>query len=1137
MDFGNHRRLAGPAHLEKTLDAIISDFGSRAKAKLSNAAVSGAPEDQLRAPLEGLIYDLGEFLGLPRKQIAAVGETSLADLKTRPDYAVTLNAALVGFIEVKAPGKGADPRRFADRHDREQWDKLQTLPNLIYTDGNAFSLWRNGDLEGKILTLDGDIETAGAKLTAPAGLPGLFADFFQWQPQPPKSAPALAELTARLCRLLREEVTEQLARGSGPLTNLATDWRKLLFPSASNEAFADGYAQAVTFGLLMARARRISLSGGLDRVAGELRQTNTLIGTALRLLTDDAENQKTLKTSLATLTRVLDAVHWDAISKGDPETWLYFYETFLTTYDSGLRRKTGSYYTPPEVVLSMVRLVDEALKSGAYFGLTEGLASPDVTVADPATGTGTYLLGVLRRIAETTAADQGPGAVPGVIEAAIPRLIGFELQLGPFAVAQLRLLAELQELVGDAFASRSAAPLRLFVTDTLGNPFVEDEYIPQILMPLGESRRQANRIKRQERITVVIGNPPYKDKAKGLGGWIEQGSANRPGQPVPLTDWMPPPEWNVGAHAKHLRNLYVYFWRWAAWKVFGDGDPADVQGRERDQTGIVCFITAAGFLNGPGFQKMRADLRAEADEIWVIDCSPEGHQPPIRSRIFQGVQQPVCIVMALRKRRAASTQPARVRYRTLDGKTREDKFAAFAGISLEDDGWAACPDEPRAPFLPKASGAWGDFVPLEDLFTYNGSGVMPGRVWVIAPDRQSLEARWDALVRERDAAKKEALFHPHLRNGKPGDKHLNKELKSGLYGHEFRANTVASDTGNCIAPARYGFQSFNRQWIIPDGRVINQPNPTLWETFSNEQVFLTVVHRTSPKKGPGVTFSALVCDLNHYNGRGGRVFPLWADNQAANSNVKGAFLDCLSEQLGTPVGGQQVMAYLAAVIAHPGYTRRFQDDLVQPGLRLPLTRDAALFAEAVTLGEAVIWLHTFGERYADPSNGRPAGPPRLPKGDGPLIPRDGAIPSDPVRMPDRIDYDAAKRRLLVGEGFIDNVPPEVWQYEVSGKQVLAHWFSYRRKDRTRPVIGERRSPSPLEKIQPDRWLAEYTTELLNVLHVLGRLVALEPRQADLLTRISAAPLVNADTLRDAGAFDVTRKARGGRADVRQDALL
>ena len=942
-------------------------------------------------------------------------------------------------------------------------------------------------------------------------------------------------MTARLCRLLREEVTEQLAQGSGPLTGLAIDWSKLLFPNATNETFADGYAQAVTFGLLMARARGITLSDGLDRVARELRQTNTLIGAALHLLTEDPNNQEPLKTSLATLTRVLDAVHWDVISKGDPEAWLYFYERFLTTYDSKLRRKTGSYYTPPEVVMSMVRLVDEALKSNAYFGLTEGLASPDVTVADPATGTGTYLLGVLRRIAETTEEDQGPGAVPGVIEAAIPRLIGFEIQLGPFAVAQLRLVAELQELVGDAFAGKSD-PMRLFVTDTLGNPFVEEEHIMQIFMPLGESRRQANRIKRQKRITVVIGNPPYKDKAKGLGGWVENGDGHRS---APLKDWMPLPEWNVGAHVKHLRNLYVYFWRWAVWKVFGDGDPAELKGRDRDQTGIICFITAAGFLNGDGFQKMRADLRAEADEIWIINCSPEGHQPPIRSRIFQGVQQPVCIVMALRKSRTASPQPARVRYRTLDGETREDKFSAFDDISLEDDGWIACPDESRASFLPKASGAWGDFAPVEDLFTYNSSGVMPHRMWVIAPDRQSLEDRWDALVREQNPTRKETLFHATFRNGKLSDKYVNKPLKSGLYGHEFRANPVATDQGKCIAPARYGLRSFDRQWIIPDGRVINDSRPTLWENFSDKQVFLTVLHQSSPSGGPGVTFTASVCDIDHYHGRGGRVFPLWADNQAATSNVKDAFLDCLAGQLGTSVCGQQVMAYLAAVVAHPGYTRRFQDDLVQPGLRLPLIRDAGLFEEAVALGEEVVWLHTFGERYADPSNSRPVGVPRMPKGEGPLIPRDGAIPSDPNRMPDRIDYDAEKRRLLVGEGYIGSVPPEVWQYEVSGKQVLVHWFSYRKKDRTRPVIGEKRPPSPLEKIQPDRWLAEYTTELLNVLHVLGRLVALEDRQADLLTRICDGPLINADTLRTAGAFDVKRKGKGkgGKADARQRSLL
>ena len=768
-----------------------------------------------------------------------------------------------------------------------------------------------------------------------------------------------------------------------------------------------------------------------------------------------------------------------------------------------------------------------------------------MTVADPATGTGTFLLGVLRRIAQTTAADQGPGAVPAVVEAAVSRLIGFEMQFGPFAVAQLRILAELRSLLDDPDAAPAA---RLFVTDTLGNPYAEEEYLPQILLPLGESRRRANAIKRQEKITVVIGNPPYKEKAKGLGGWIESGSTGNE-IAAPLRRWMPPAEWNVGAHAKHLRNLYVYFWRWATWKVFGDGGrtrteghtpggigdggPSRTEGRPPDRRGIVSFITVAGFLNGPGFQKMRAELRRDADEIWIIDCSPEGHQPEVPTRIFQGVQQPVCIVMALRCTDACSPVPARVWYRALPPGHRTDKFAALDRIALDDDGWTDCPSDARASFFPRSVGAWAEFASLEDLFIYDGSGVMPGRTWVIAPDRDTLERRWEALQSETDAGKKGALFHPHLQ----GDKHIHKSLRRGLRGHEFRAGPVASDTGAVIRPARYGHRSFDRQWIIPDGRLINRPNPTLWETHSNRQVYMTALHRTAPSAGPAVTFSAAIPDLDHYNGRGGRVFPLWGDRQQRKPNLKAGLLREVAEALGIAVSALDLMAYFAAVAAHPAYTARFRSDLVQPGLRLPVTADASLFAEAVEVGQEIIWLHCFGERFADPGAGRPAGPPRMAEDKRPVIPKEGAIPTRPDRFPDRIDHDAATRRLKVGDGFIANVPPAVWEYEVSGKQVLVQWFSYRRRDRSRPIIGDRRPPSALERIQPDGWLAEYTTELMNVLHVLGRLVALERRQADLLRRIYDGPLLSADDLRASGAFDASGTVPRTRPDERQGTLI
>jgi hypothetical protein len=1084
-----------------SLASVVSAFGAAAKAKLANPVVSGEPEDQLRAPLEHLLTDLAELCGIARDAITLVGESSLADLKTRPDYAVAVRGALVGFIELKAPGKGADPRRYQG-HDKAQWGKLQSLPNLLYTDGNAFSLWRSGEAAGLVVRLDGDVESSGAALSAPAALLSIVQDFLQWQPVPPRTAKQLAEMSARLCRLLRDEVTEQMEQGSAPLTALATDWRKLLFPEATDAQFADGYAQTVVFGMLMARARGIELSGGLDQVSKKLGTTSSLIGTALRVLTDDAAGQATLKTSLDTLTRVLDAVHWPAISGGNADAWLYFYEDFLEVYDNRLRKLTGSYYTPPEVVSAMVRLVDEALRSPQRFGLHAGFAAPEVTVADPALGTGTFLLGVLRSIAKSVEADQGPGAVAAAVRAAAARLIGFEIQLGPFAVAQLRLLAELTELAGG-----NAPPLlRTFVTDTLGNPYVEEEWLPSFMGPIAESRRQANQIKQQERITVVIGNPPYKEKAKGRGGWVESGN-EAAGQAGPLADWMPPADWGVGAHSKHLRNLYVYFWRWATWKVF-DQEPAT-------SNGVVCFITVAGFLNGPGFEKMRDYLRRTADEVWVVDCSPEGHQPEVNTRIFQGVQQPVCIVLASRSARTGHDQPAHVRFRSLPAGHREKKFVALGEITLEDDGWVDCPTEWRAPFLPASGGSWAMFPALEDLFVYNGSGVMPGRTWVIAPDAESLRRRWNALA-AAPADRKDNLFHPHLVAGKPGDRHVLRAVSNPLPGFPERPLPVAQDPDGYVPAIRYAFRSFDRQWISPDNRLINRPNPTLWEIRSDRQLFLTAPSDRSPSVGPALSFTALVPDMHHYNGRGGRTFPLWRDRNATMPNVPPGLVEYLSQRFTIAVDAEDVMAYIAAVAAHPGFTSRFQADLTTPGLRIPIIADPELFAEAVRLGRTVVWLHTFGERFADPGDGRPAAPPRLQAAQGPRIPVDGAIPES--SLPEAMEYDPGTRRLHIGGGYVENVPREVWEYEVSGKHVLRQWFSYRRANRERPIIGDRRPPSPLGDIQPDAWLAEYTTELLNVLHVLAWLVQLEPGQADLLDRICANEMISVDELTAAGAI-------------------
>jgi hypothetical protein len=364
-----------------------------------------------------------------------------------------------------------------------------------------------------------------------------------------------------------------------------------------------------------------------------------------------------------------------------------------------------------------------------------------------------------------------------------------------------------------------------------------------------------------------------------------------------------------------------------------------------------------------------------------------------------------------------------------------------------------------------------------------------------------------------------------MRNGIPADRQVGSVVKESIPGYRPNLTPLTKEKGVCLEPVQLGFRSFNRQWIIPDIRVITQPNAELWGSRSDHQIYLTAPTDVSPTSGPALTFTALVPDKHHYNGRGGRAFPLWRDQKATVPNMPQNLLVYLSLRYGGPIMPDDLMAYIAATAAHPAFVKRFRNDLSTPGVRIPIPADAATFREAVELGRTVIWLHTFGERMADPNNGRPAQPPRLPDTRAPRLPATGEIPQDPSLMPDTINYDASKKRLLIGTGYVEPVEPGVWNYEVSGKQVLSQWFSYRKANRERPLIGDRRPPSPLCGIQPDYWLAEYTTELINVLNVLGMLVDLEPVQAKLLETICTGPTISTEELNAVGAFAASAKSK------------
>ena len=466
----------------------------------------------------------------------------------------------------------------------------------------------------------------------------------------------------------------------------------------------------------------------------------------------------------------------------------------------------------------------------------------------------------------------------------------------------------------------------------------------------------------------------------------------------------------MGVHAHKLSNLYIYFWRWASWKVFG-GDPVLPNTPTSPRKGIICFITMTGFINGPGFQKMRADLRRDADEIWVINCSPEGMQPPVANAVFTQIINPVCIMLAVRLPKHNDTVPAKVYYRSLPRTSREEKFNILSQVKLGDSGWELCDDDWRAPFLPRIKGAWAKFPSLESIFNFNGLGVTPHRVWVIAPDQDSLLARWRKLIQAKTSQAKSEFFLDTR------DRKVSKKVKKHLYNFPHSMTCLADEKQDCLQAIPYSFRSFDRQFLIPDNRVLDCARPPLWNSYSDQQIFLTSLERFSPEHGPAVSYCSFIPDLHHYKGSfGGRVFPLWADAEASKTNIKHEFLDKLSKIYRRAVTAPEVMAYIAAVAAHPAYTARFKEDLQLPGLRIPITRSESSFNAAVELGKTVIWLHCFGERFADSAAGRPPSAPRLPRDKAPRHSGERPIPDTAAGFPDQIDYLPAKQWLLVGDG-------------------------------------------------------------------------------------------------------------------------
>ena len=1085
--------------------AVLRAFAD-AVAKKTATPFAASAEEQLRGPFEVLLAAAAAEFGI---DAACTGEAALPSRLGRPDFAVSAGGALVGYVELKAPGSGADSRRFRGRN-WQQFKRFSAIPNILYGDGNEWALYRGGERVGRLVGLAGDVVEDGAGAVGEQDatrLAQLLRDFLSWEPILPRTArgridlKAFAALLAPICRLLRDDVAEALGSDASALAALARDWRQMLFPDATDAQFADAYAQTVAFALLLGRAEGADPLT-LEKAQETLAAQHNLLSRALQVLTDPNVRSE-MSASLGLLQRVLaavppaafagesDAAVQESGKQRDP--WLYFYEDFLAAYDPALRKDAGVYYTPIEVVGAQVRLADDLLTN--RLGRSLGFADPEVTTLDPAVGTGTYLLGIVEHALGRVAERYGTGAVANHATDLAGNLHGFERLVGAYAVSELRVSQALRQ---HGTASERA---NIYLTDTLESPHEEPRQLPLFMQPMSEQHRLALEVKRRTPMIVCIGNPPYdrheaarRDNGHRTGSWVRWGEDGA-GADAIFRDFATPVQAaGRGAQLKNLYNLYVYFWRWALWKVFE---------QDAERGGVVSFITASSYLSGDAFLGMREHMRRLCDEIWILDLGGEGRGGRPSDNVF-AIQTPVAIAIAMRRGEATPESPAQVRYARIDGKrgAKLEQLDAIGGFG--DMRWQDCPDGWRAPFLPTRAGGYFRLPLLTDLMPWQHSGVQLKRTWPIAPDAETLTRRWRELMQAEDRA---APF-----------RETRDRTVAGRYQGDLAGRTRGDDTPLAKLPAdadsppirRYAHRSFDRQHVLADGRLMDFRRPVLWQAHGDRQAYLTTSFTQPLGRGPALCACADMPDLHHFSGRGAKdAIPLYRTADGGEPNIAP---DLLGRLPLADANAEDFMAYVYGVLAHPAFTERFASELGSCELRVPITTDAALFREVRAIGRKLLKLHTYHRRFLDGDEPAsvPPGIARCTKG----------VPADEDGYPEAFSHDAATQTLHVGDGEFAPVAGDIYDFEVSGLKAVQSWLRYRMKR------GAGRRSSPLDGIRPARWSPTFTRELLELIWVFEGTLALHPEQVRLLDRVLAGPCLQATAL--APAPDALRRPPASR---------
>ncbi|MEA1925382.1 MAG: type ISP restriction/modification enzyme [Candidatus Altiarchaeota archaeon] len=938
-----------------------------------------------------------------------------------PDFKAFRGSVKVGYIETKSLGENLDEILETEQLRRY----IGGVDNLVLTNYARFILLKRNEIvfDFNLFNLS-DLGSSGFSISEEkiSTFTDFLESFFGYSLPTISSAKELAVELSRRAKLLKVLAKKQLDEdlsGNGGHSSVFDFYEGLkeLIKDIDVDDCADAYAQTITYGLFLAKLTQNKRS---PRAEFSIQTASSFIprnvGVIRRIfinISSDVSQSNSFSWIVEDMIDILNATNVDGIlprqdRRGRKDPLLFFYEDFLESYDPEKRKHFGEYYTPRPVVNFIVNVVHQILKKD--FDRFHGLAEDDVTVLDPAVGTGTFLwIAFLAAFKELKNSGRG-GLVRDKIENHILKdFYGFEISIVSYIISHIKLtdlLAAWNYSVGDD------ERIQVYLTNTL-EPRETHGLLP-FMSELSDESRRAEQIKKKP-ILAIIGNPPYHGMSSNKGKWIvdllKRGYERADGSVDDgyyMVDGEPLGERNP----KWLQDDYVKFIRFSQWKIDKAGE------------GVLGFITNHSYLDNPTFRGMRESLSKSFDRIYILNLHgnvkkkercPDGGRD---ENVFD-IQQGVAVTFFVKSDKYSDKK---VFYADLWGdRNHKYEFLDEIGFRLSEE-WLNVIEwrelEIRSPnyyFIPVDYSLEDEYMKyweITDIFPVNSVGVVTSRDnFVIDFDRQELENHIKVLRGEQ-------LSDEELRQ-----RFKLRDKKNWKLRNVREAMRDKENWRDAIAKVLY--RPFDTRWMFYDDLLIERSRKEVMQHMLKENLGLITVRQVAEGvfNHAYITQDVVESRITLSNKGIAYIFPLYLYSDSEREpNINTEFLGGLSSVYGSEPLPEEVFYYIYAVLYSNNYRERYAEFLSRGFSHIPFTEDYGKFRELSELGEKLSNLHL----------------------EKTILETHTRFDIEGSNKVEKVSYEEGKV-FINKEQYFGGVPREAWEYYIGGYKVLDKWLKSRKK--------------------------------------------------------------------------------------------